>query len=717
MIHHNSNAAKRVVRLSALLVLVFFVSGVEAGSLDGSFGIGGKVATDNLFYDSSQGVFVLPDGKILVAGQSAQVGFHMYFPSPMAIRYNSDGTLDTTFGTNGKVRAGGLMTVFGVLLQPDGKIIFAGGSDPTWNTSPNDFALVRYNADGSLDQNFGTDGKVITNINSTYGGKEYIGKIFLLPGGKILAIGGSINSPGPGPTNPDAPAIELARYNTDGSLDTSFGTGGVKSIPYGFPSQLASQQIQGAALLPDGKFLVLGFEPGFVGGYLIRFNSDGTFDGTFGVNGVTENNGSYLALQPDGKYLTTLSQNGNNTAFELVRFNADGSSDNTFGTNGTVLTTFPQYRAYVSDVVLKANGEIYVVGRVADYEGDNSNFAIARYQANGGLLAKTTTTFAYSSSASTLAFQPDGKIVVAGTVQPFQTDVAVARYLEITSNTGRFRRSYDFNADGRDDISVYRPGGSGTSIWYPAPNLNGYLFGLQGDIIAPGDYTGDGVPDLAVYRPSTGYWYHTKSLVNTTTEFTSIRWGSAGDIPVAADYDDDGKCDVAVFRPSQGAWYIRNSADNSLRSVQWGTAGDIPVAGDYDGDGRVDIAVYRPSAGAWYILRSSNGQMLSYGFGAIGDRPVAADYDGDGTTDISVFRPSDGVWYSIRSFDGSFVAQPWGTSGDVPSPGDFDGDGKADLAVFRHDATFGYWYVLRSSNNSMQYLQWGSPNDLPVPGN
>lgn len=718
MTHLYSHAAGRIARLSVVLAIVLFASGIQAGTLDGSFGIGGKVATDNFNSDDPHGVFILPDGKILVAGQSAQNTFQMFLPSPMAIRYNSDGTLDTTFGTNGKVRTGGVMSVSDVLLQPDGKILFAGGSDPTYNTSPNDFALVRLNADGSLDQSFGTGGKVITNIFSLYGGKESIGEILLLPGGKILAIGGSINSFFPGDPNPDPPAIEFARYNSDGSLDTSFGTGGVKSIPYnsGPPIGLGSQSIRGASLLPDGRFLVLGYNPSFSGGYLIRFNPDGTFDGTFGVNGVTGNNGSHLTLQPDGKFIVTenVSSPG---GFEFYRYHSDGSLDTSFGVNGRVYTTFPQYRASAREVVLKANGEIYAVGNTEDNGGGNSIFAIARYNANGGLLAKTTTTFAYPSSATALAFQSDGRIVVAGTVSPSFSDVAIARYFAITNNTGRFQRSYDFNADGRDDISVYRRGGAGTSLWYPAPNLNGYQFGLDEDLIAPGDYTGDGVPDLAVFRPSTGYWYHTKSLVNTTTEFTSIRWGSAGDIPVAADYDDDGKCDVAVFRPSQGAWYIRNSLDGSLRSVQWGTAGDIPVAGDYDGDGRVDIAVYRPTAGAWYILRSSNNQMLAYGFGANGDRPVAADYDGDGTTDISVFRPSDGVWYSIRSFDGSFVAQPWGTNGDVPAPGDFDGDGKADLAVFRHDATFGYWYVLQSSTSSMQYLQWGSPGDQPVPGN
>lgn len=704
--------------LSFFLALVGILGAVavaQAGSLDGSFGSGGKVSTDNSHYDGAQRVFVLPDGKIMVAGSSASSGFHFYFPTAMLMRYNSNGTLDTSFGTNGKVKGDVLMTVNSVVMQPDGKIVLAGGYDPTWNTPTKDFALVRFNANGSLDTTFGSNGYVITSISS---GNESLGEILLLPSGKILAIGGAINPTPPLPQNPNPPAIELARYNSDGSLDNTFGTGGVISIEHGFPSQLGAQGITGAALLPDGRFTVLGYDPSFTGGYLIRFNANGSYDMTFGTGGEVQIRGFDLLLMPNGKYLVRGNNNGSGGGFEIFGLNADGSSDTTFGVNGRVFTTFPRTRADLYQFAVNASGEIYAVGYTADFDGDEAAFALARYSPTGALLGRTTTSFEYPSGASAVAFQPDGKIVVAGTVSPFESDIAVARYFSITNNTGRFRRSYDFNADGRDDIIVLRSGSAGGSNqWFSYPDTFGYVFGLPGDLMAPGDFTGDGVPDVGVFRPSTGYFYYSKNLVSPGTAYTGVRWGTAGDIPVAADYDDDGRTDIAVFRPSQGVWYILNSLDNSFRAVQWGTAGDTPVVGDYDADGKTDIAVYRPSAGVWYILKSSNNQMLAYGFGATGDRPVQADYDGDGFTDIAVFRPSDGYWYSIRSQSGSFFAQQWGANGDTPVPGDYDGDGKVDVAIYRPQGPDGFWYILRSSDSSLQYLKWGFATDTPVPGN
>jgi uncharacterized delta-60 repeat protein len=195
-------AAPKSFWLVGLFAVAFFASTALAGSLDGSFGSGGKVTTDNFHYDTPRKVYVLPDGKIIVAGQSSQEGFHIYIPSPMLVRYNSNGTLDSTFGTSGKVVAGGVMTATATLIQPDGKIVVAGGTSPTWNTAPNDFGLVRFNPDGSLDSSFGTGGKVVTNINTSTGlGKETIGAVLLLPGGKILALGGSIVQ-APPPSSP-----------------------------------------------------------------------------------------------------------------------------------------------------------------------------------------------------------------------------------------------------------------------------------------------------------------------------------------------------------------------------------------------------------------------------------------------------------------------------------------------------------------------------------
>ena len=270
----------------------------------------------------------------------------------------------------------------------------------------------------------------------------------------------------------------------------------------------------------------------------------------------------------------------------------------------------------------------------------------------------------------------------------------------------------DFDADGKADISLYRPS---TGFWYVANSnsASGYTvqqFGATGDQPVPGDYDGDGKTDIAVYRPSTGVWYITNSATGT---FTVLQFGSPGDRPVPADYDGDGKTDIALYRPSTGFWYIKNSGTaNSYTVQQFGASGDQPFPADYDGDGKADIAVYRPSTGFWYIWNSSGGFTVQQ-FGSLGDQPVPADYDGDGHSDIAVYRPSTGFWYIKNSGTaGSYTVQQFGSNGDQPIPADYDGDGKTDIAVYRPST--GFWYIMKSSGG-FTVQQFGATGDLAIP--
>lgn len=233
------------------------------------------------------------DGKIVAAG--GQGGF-------ILARYTSEGTPDLTFGTGGQVFTdfGGSASALGMGMYPDGKIVLAGFAIVGGRS---DFALARYNSNGSLDANFGAGGKVITDL---FGGDDGARTVSIQSGGKILAAG-STNS-----------GAAFVRYNPDGSLDTTFGTGG--KVAGGPESGVAALGIQW-----DGKMLVAGtsslaFRRDFA---LVRYNSDGTLDNTFGAGGQVSTDfggndqASALTILPDGKILVSGFSDSN---FALARY-------------------------------------------------------------------------------------------------------------------------------------------------------------------------------------------------------------------------------------------------------------------------------------------------------------------------------------------------------------------------------------------------------------
>ncbi|MGI8882990.1 MAG: FG-GAP-like repeat-containing protein [Pyrinomonadaceae bacterium] len=271
------------------------------------------------------------------------------------------------------------------------------------------------------------------------------------------------------------------------------------------------------------------------------------------------------------------------------------------------------------------------------------------------------------------------------------------------------RANFDFDGDGKSDVSVFRPS---NTVWYELlsrnENFSAQQFGLSEDKIVPADYDGDTKTDIAVFRPSNGVWYQLRSSDNT---FYIVQFGLNGDIPVPNDFDGDGKADLAVFRPSNSTWYQLRSLGNQFFAQQFGISADKPLVGDFNGDGIGDLAVYRD--GTWYLLESPNASFRVVQFGLADDTPTPADFDGDGATDISVFRPSNGVWYRLNSGSGnSSAAVQFGLAKDKPVPADYDGDGKSDIAVFRPSE--GIWYLLRSTAG-FGTVNFGLSGDKPIP--
>ncbi|MBA3649464.1 MAG: T9SS type A sorting domain-containing protein [Chitinophagales bacterium] len=397
-----------------LIMATTFITCAQPGSLDLTFGSGGKVTTDlGSSYDVGHSVAIQSDGKILVAGKFDN-GNNIDFS---LVRYNSDGTLDNTFSSDGKV-----ITDFGssdddgwsVAIQIDGKIVVAGSLE-------SDFAVARFNDDGSLDSSFDSDGKVTTAING------YGFSVAIQIDGKIV-VAGTGNG-----------GFALVRYNSDGSLDNTFGSGGIVTTDFGnSDDEGASVSIQS-----DGKIVVGGFSDNgsdydFA---LARYNSDGSLDNSFDSDGkVTTDFGSVddlgnsVVIQSDGKIVVAgQSCNGYTCNFALVRYNGDGSLDNNFDSDGKVLTEIAGVSVCTS-IAIQKDDKIVVAGYNSDFAlGD---FALARYNNDGSLDntfdsdGKVTTDFSGNDDIGmSVTIQSDGKLVLAGyTLDDTDYNFAVARY-------------------------------------------------------------------------------------------------------------------------------------------------------------------------------------------------------------------------------------------------------------------------------------------------
>lgn len=420
---------RRLINLSLALAMTFtgVVSVLAAdGSLDPTFGEGGKVTTD-FGGDEGFAVVIQPDGKIVVAGYSNHVNTYNDFT---LARYNTNGSLDTSFDTDGKVT-----TDFGnthdsglaIALQPDGKIIVVGNRIYGGNY---EFGMARYNHDGTLDSNFGTDGKVITDFSNNLF-NEGATAVALQPDGKIIVVGYSYFDI----TNYD---IAIARFNADGSLDASFDIDG-KVI-----TDVNGSTDQGLAVVhqPDGRIIVAGYshDPKTNSDIaLLRYHTDGSLDTTFGADGIVITNfggnnylGMAMILQPDSKIVVAgTGGNGIDIDFALARYHSDGSLDSTFDLDGIVTTDFGGSHDYGSGVALQRDGRIIVAG-YGNTDNLYYDFELARYNGDGsldttfGADGKVRTDFADSfDTGYDVAIQSDGKIIVVG---GSNADFALARY-------------------------------------------------------------------------------------------------------------------------------------------------------------------------------------------------------------------------------------------------------------------------------------------------
>ena len=294
--------------------------------------------------DFGNSVTLQADGKIVVAGYGAGSETGRDFA---VVRYNTDGSLDTTFGTGGKILTpigtGTLADIaYSVTVQADGKIVVAGQGGGSGSTP--DFAVVRYNADGSLDTTFGTGGKILTPT-SAGSLNDYGNSVTVQADGKIVVAG-------QGETSGAGDDVVVVRYNVDGTLDTGFGTGGKIVTPVG--TGTSGDVGNSVKVQADGKIVVAGYGTGSGTGIdfaVVRYNANGTLDTTFGTGGTGKiltpvgtgtsgDTGTSVMIQADGKIVVAGYGTGSGTGIDVavVRYNANGSLDTTFGTDGKILT-------------------------------------------------------------------------------------------------------------------------------------------------------------------------------------------------------------------------------------------------------------------------------------------------------------------------------------------------------------------------------------------
>ncbi len=427
-----------------LVVAAVFSAGLAlaaAGQLDTTFAGDGTKTTDFGFgSDAAHGVAVQSDGKIVAVGQ-AYNGVSIDFG---LARYKPGGGLDTAFSGDGLVfttwpqRVGGNPTQdFGqdvAIQQGDGKIVVA-GSTAAPGASRN-FAVARYSTGGTLDGAFSGDGRQTTDFNQ---GQDDGYAVAIQDDGKIVVAGVT--------STQSSSSFAVARYGTNGTLDTTFSGDGRVTIGFGAGDPDVAR---GVAIQDDGMIVVVGFtcpNPGFescpdTSFALARLTSLGTLDTTFSGDGKQTTAfaegpafGQDVALQTNGRIVVAGTAGDSPSEFAVARYGTGGLLDSTFHGDGRHTVAFGQSDARGLGVALQGDGKIVVGGVVGN--GSATDFALARLLTGGNLdtvfggTGKVTTAIGPTQDAGEdLALQADGKIVVAGTtLSRTNFDFALARYL------------------------------------------------------------------------------------------------------------------------------------------------------------------------------------------------------------------------------------------------------------------------------------------------
>ncbi len=415
---------RRKILLIFLVTLAdcFFIS-AQGIVLDSSFTTNGKSLTDfNEGYDIATSVKLQNDQKIVVAGFTYNGHDNDY----AITRYNSNGSIDTSFGNYGKVITDYQANderIQSISITSDQKILAAGYAHD--NSGISYFCLNRYNSNGNLDVSFGNMGIVVTNVNNN-NSRGF--NLAIQNDDKIIMVGQCYSGP-----NSD---FAVLRYLPNGALDSTFNATGFSKIDFGAWSDIATSVL----VRPNGKIIVSGTNNGSI--LITRLNSNGTLDSSFATNGKQtlanlSTSNSATTVQPDGKILIAGSYIND---IALIRLTENGFLDSTFNANGiAIIDCGNNSLDYGHSLALQNDGKIIVTGRTYA-NGNYMDIALLRFNPDGSLdstisiTGKITTDFyGYNDEGYATIIQNDGKIIVVGTgvsANSKGNDFAVLRYID-----------------------------------------------------------------------------------------------------------------------------------------------------------------------------------------------------------------------------------------------------------------------------------------------
>jgi uncharacterized delta-60 repeat protein len=692
-----------------------------------------------------------PDGDLIVAGTES--GSLPGGPSPTGyeslgvVRYTANGQVDSSFKstmilnvTVGLFYPGSWSMATGVALQSD-KIILVGEND-------NEAKVIRLDSDGSLDTTFGTGGIVtLGTLDAGDSMLDYASAVTVLPSGQI-AVAGAVE---PTTVGQDTPAIEM--LNADGTVDTSYGNNGLAVVP--LPSNAQSfapiaanlhyiSYTSGGPLSlaqePDGELAIqanaiLAADPSTDEIVDTLLTTSGTPDTTFGTGGqatITQQSvfptadlisGTALAVQPNGDLVVggAIFIPGSPSRMMVARLGTAGSLDTTFGVGGVnILPLATPVGASVGAIAVQADDQIVLADSVThDFARLNLDGFLDFSFGTAGQSVIPDTPTALQAGPIDVSQTGDGTvgltITAGGQILATQKDEVAGTYELLGQGaTG------DYNGDGISDLAVYDTTTGTfidkTSAGAGAVSMQFGPVGLGQSLPAPGAYGGEGIDELGVYVPSVGEFaiHSLESGQTVLAPFGPAGYGQS--LPAPGDYDKSGATELAVYVPSTGIYAYRPADGGPDVYVAIGTPGSgaIPVPADYFGTGQDDVAVYEPATATFLIQDPNSSRVYSIQFGIPGagnSIPVPGDYIGSGHAELAVYIPGLAELVYGPGGDGPSQVESFGLPGagqTLPAPGDYDGMGRTDVAAYFPSS--GIFAYRSAEGGSDSYASIGTPN-------